>query len=383
MASDENISIQHALNRGEVKIGAYYVDGYAERDGFSTVYEFLCCFWHGHPKCHCSTSINPMTKIQYGLMHQQWLTKLEALKEQHNVHVQYIWECEWNRLKNTSADVKAFLKTFGSPERLDPRDALFGGRTNAIHLKFTAREGETIQYNDVCSLYPFCNKTKTYPIGHPDIIFRDFKPLDTYFGIVKATVCPPKGLYHPVLPHRVGGKLFFPLCRLCAESENQVTDCSHTDSERSLTGTWVSIELVKAVEKGYRIVEIFEIWDFTRTSDDLFADYMRTFLKHKQEASGFPPSVVDDEAKDRYIREYHEKEGVQLDKENIVVNSARRSLAKLAMNSLWGKMGERTNLMNTMLITDPEEFSHYLFSSEIDVGYFSFISDTVAMVQWR
>ena len=112
-------------------------------------------------------------------------------------------------------------------------------------------------------------------------------------------------------------------------------------------------------------MEIFEVWDFTRTSDDLFADYMRTFLKHKQEASGFPPSVVYDEAKDQYIHEYHEKEGVQLDKENIVVNSARRSLAKLAMNSLWGKMGERTNLMNTMLITDPEEFSHYLFSSEI------------------
>ncbi|KAI4883949.1 hypothetical protein NFI96_027631 [Prochilodus magdalenae] len=33
--------------------------------------------------------------------------------------------------------------------------------------------------------------------------------------------------------------------------QNQATECVHDNEDRSITGTWVSIELLKAVEKGY------------------------------------------------------------------------------------------------------------------------------------
>lgn len=89
-------------------------------------------------------------------MYQQWLLNVEVLK---NVHVVYSWRCEWNRLKNILLEVQAFWESFDVPEWLNPRDALFGGHTNAIQLKYTA-QGELIKYYDVCSIYPFINKNQ-------------------------------------------------------------------------------------------------------------------------------------------------------------------------------------------------------------------------------
>lgn len=72
---------------------------------------------------------------------------------------------------------------------------------------------------------------------------------------MQCKVLPPRGLFHPVLPVRIGGKLLFPLCRLCAENLQQ-TPCTHLDHERILQGTWVTEEVKKAVEKGYRIIKV-------------------------------------------------------------------------------------------------------------------------------
>jgi len=82
--------------------------------------------------------------------------------------------------------------------------------------------------------------------------------LDGVEGLVKALVEPPTDLYHPVLPMRLHGKLFFPLCRTCAEELRQDA-CPHTPEQRQITGTWVADELRKAVDKGYKIVKIYEV----------------------------------------------------------------------------------------------------------------------------
>jgi hypothetical protein len=44
----------------------------------------------------------------------------------------------------------------------------------------------------------------------------------------------------------------------------------------------------------------------------------------------------------RYIRDYHEKEGILLDYNNIQNNPGLRALAKLMLNSFWGKFGNAT-----------------------------------------
>ena len=50
--------------------------------------------------------------------------------------------------------------------------------------------------------------------------------------------------------------------------------CHHTDEKRMFTGTWVSLELNLAVEMGYKIVKIHEVWHFPDKTDRLFRDYI-------------------------------------------------------------------------------------------------------------
>ena len=121
-------------------------------------------------------------------------------------------------------------------------------------------------------------------------------------------VLPPKQLLHPVLPTRVDGKLLFHLCRSCAEMHNQGL-CEHTDEERQFWGAWPTVELYKALEKGYRyvsayiqyvcilyyrvfsIVTISEVYhydswaqmDEQNPNSGLFTEYINTFLKTKQQ----------------------------------------------------------------------------------------------------
>ena len=61
----------------------------------------------------------------------------------------------------------------------------------------------------------------------------------------------------------------------------------------------------------------------------------------KVEASGFPRWCNSDAQKEQFIKMYKEREGIDLDPENMVKNPGLRSLAKLALNSLWGRFGIR------------------------------------------
>lgn len=114
------------------------------------------------------------------------------------------------------------------------------------------------------------------------------------------------------------------------------------------------------MEKGYRIDKIYEVYHWAeRTQYDpktgkggLFAEYVNTFLKIKQEASGWPGWCESDEQKQNYIDNYFLHEGITLDWQAIEVNKGLRSLAKLSLNSFWGKFAQRTNLVQTKLIRD-------------------------------
>ncbi len=128
----------------------------------------------------------------------------------------------------------------------------------------------------------------------------------------------------------------FPLCKTCADTCHQAP-CTHSDNERAIQGTWCSVELEKALEKGYQILRLHEVWHFPSTSNDLFRDYIDTFLKIKQESSGYPKNCVTEEQKQQYVEEYYEREGIQLDREKIEYNSGMRALSKLMLNSFWGK----------------------------------------------
>ena len=178
------------------------------------------------------------------------------------------------------------------PDPLKPRDAFFGGRTNAVKLYHHASGSEKIKYYDFTSLYPWVNKTQQYPVGHP-VFLHNVPPQDLsrYFGIAQCSVLPPKDLYHPVLPYRYAEKLTFSLCAACVRDQmplklmEKIPSCSHDDTDRTLHGTWCTPELQEAVDMGYEILTINELWHFPSTQIGLFKEYVNTWLKIKEEAS--------------------------------------------------------------------------------------------------
>jgi hypothetical protein len=87
---------------------------------------------------------------------------------------------------------------------------------------------------------------------------------------------------------KINNKLMFPLCYTCAR--NAYVTCNHCRQERSLINTWTIVELLKAIEKGYIIEEIYEVLNYSDTMNDLFAPYVYMWLKIKQQASGWPTS---------------------------------------------------------------------------------------------
>ena len=180
----EKSNIVHALNGGERKIGPYYADGYiAEK---KQILSFAGCFWHGCKRCHRPCDFNPVTQCTYGSLHQRFINRQKFLEEKEKMQVITMWECEWSRMKRTDPSVQAFLKNYKHPKRLDPREAVFGGRTTAIKLYHEIKTDDgKILYVDFTSLYPYVQSCKPYPVGHPKIILKGFDNIKTYFGLAK------------------------------------------------------------------------------------------------------------------------------------------------------------------------------------------------------
>ena len=178
----------------------------------------------------------------------------------------------------------------------------------------------------------------------------------------------------------------FVLCKTCADTCNQ-TPCTHSDAERAIQGR-CTFELMKALEKGYRLLQIHEVWHFPPKTDTLFKEYMDVFAKIKLEASGYPKNCVTDEQKQEYVSDILEKQGIQLDPDKIAYNPGLGVLAKLMLNSFWdkflcyivkivfkkkiyvpffilGKFAQRSNLVKTEQIDDPQKFFDYLTSTKL------------------
>jgi len=77
------------------------------------------------------------------------------------------WECEFDESGIVNQKPELLTHPIVEQNPLHTRDALYGGRTEAIRLNYEARENGTFQYDDVMSLYPFICKYCKFPIGHP------------------------------------------------------------------------------------------------------------------------------------------------------------------------------------------------------------------------
>ena len=233
--------VVHAFNGGERTLQAgprrYQVDGFNETT--QTVYEFHGCLWHRCPVCFHG-SMNKTTRLHPDRttrkMYEATFQKQQQLQA-HSYRVITFWECQWDQLRQRS-DVAAFviLRQF-TVSSLNPRDAFFAGRTNAVRLwhEIDEDQGEEIRCVNVTSLYPTVNKYDEYPVGHLTIVTHPDQEITRYFGIADCTVLPPppppKGLFHPVLPYRCKGKITFPF--LSSVRGRRIAQTTHGSKSKS------------------------------------------------------------------------------------------------------------------------------------------------------
>ncbi|KAG8212761.1 hypothetical protein J437_LFUL019718, partial [Ladona fulva] len=150
-------------------------------------------------------------------------------------------------------------------EPMDPRDAYDGGRMNTEKLYYRAKEEiREKKYIDICLLYPYINKRKKYPVDHPVI----------YVG------CK----YPPLEKWEMNYEMH------CFATMGYLSTCTIDEEDHIITRTWVTDDVKKAIQKGYSIVKIHELWIYLVTVYDksvnnggLFSGYIDNFLKLKQE----------------------------------------------------------------------------------------------------
>ena len=111
--------------------------------------------------------------------------------------------------------------------------------------------------------------------------------------------------------------------------------CHHTEEECVLHGTWCTPEIMKSLEMGYQLWSVDEVCHFPQRQTALFRDYINTWLKIKEEASwtGKP------EEKAAFIKAYYANEGILLETDKMEYNLGLRSVVKISLNNMWGKLG--------------------------------------------
>ncbi|CAB4012004.1 DNA polymerase, partial [Paramuricea clavata] len=113
----------HARNAGENRVGRYLLDGH--HDETNTAYEVHGCFWHDCLNCYARDTVNPVT-----IEDSTW-SKCGNVKSNEN----------WNAMKRE--EMKRY--NINLTDRLEPRDAFFGSRTNAAKLFHECEEDEKIR----------------------------------------------------------------------------------------------------------------------------------------------------------------------------------------------------------------------------------------------
>jgi len=333
LMKEKKIVIQHALRGGEAKLlegengRMYPVDGWDEAN--NTAYQFHGCYYHGCPHCFQQKATVPMRSIEYmsegkkvvknvtfGNLYQDTLRKDAKIREHPDVHeLVTIWECQAKQW-----EMKEILEEIRFMKPLNPRDGFFGGRTDCPKLYYKCSDDEWILYYDIVSMYPWVmsNEKNFYPVGEPTILRKgevdEFPDVWGVLGMVHCRVSPPTDQYFPVLPSRGDQKVLFN----CGEE---------------MVGTWTTVELHLALERGYQLLEIFEMHVFEQSSNSLFKSYNDVMF------------AIKDKAK----------------REN---NPGLKMVAKIALNSVFGKWGQNVSRFNhTEVVTTHEDLHRKLFGT--------------------
>jgi hypothetical protein len=402
-ATKEDVKIRTARSKGgekAVKAGdhTYKLDGWIEEQQKGI--EFHGCLYHACPKCYPDDQmvlpIHNRQKITAGKRREEDRKRTEALR-QVLPNLEIYWEHEVDEMLKHDPDMAKHFADYEDDGPIHLRDGFMGGRTGPCKVYHKAPPGHKIGYFDVTSEYPFICATTAYPVDHPSLEVLnqlvDWKhPDDNPYklSVLKVFVVPPKHVDVPVLPVKFDERLLFPLCKTCAleHPEGAALDnyiCPHKeDKERGWIGEYNAIELDAALAAGYRVKKVYRVLQWHVSDNTLFRDYIAEFMAMKVHASGFPVEVKgNEELEEKYMDECRTKFGIHIERAKMIPNKAKRTLAKLCLNSLWGRFSIRSGLSHVEIVDDPARLCEMLNDRSIDVTDLYQLNEEVILVTYE
>lgn len=354
-------------------------DGYCYET--NTVYVFTKCSFWACPVCMRELVEQNGNIPCRGLKATEVRDHYEMVMSHLNSYykVVSIWEHDFN----TSFYDPFLLRCI---DQMKPMDCFYGGRTEVFKLYCNSEKfpEDKIHYYDVTSLYPSVYANCILPIGSPRyIIGYDVDPArlhpnhpNRYFGYVRVLIHPPNTDRIGLLPQRdkQTQRLTFPV--------------------HSMEGCWFTEEVYLAMENGYTVEKVYEVYNWldNQRSDQYLRGYVGFFLRMKQESEGWiklgasceNPTVEEQEmiADRLYVQNGYL---ARIRPECVKLDPVMRALAKLFLNSLWGKWAQKQAKNCHTTVYGQQQLTELLSSKAIEKESLMFrnVSPGVFKVNYR
>lgn len=332
------------------------------------VYLFYSCYDNGCKMCYHGASRNFRCSKTFNECFLQAQHNIVHLKNQ-GYEVIFVWEHDWYKTKETKEFLEWEKQNYEIIEEilpLDPREAYKGGVSELY--KFSVEKN--IQMVDFVSQYPTSLLGKSFspytneqlqwflPTGVPKRKKIEDYVMCNKLAIVKCKILPPKDLYAPFLGFKVPSilsgtyEVLYGLCKTCMIYRN-LHACTHIDDDRAIFGTWTSVEIHHALKLGYKICKMIDVWEYETQSNTLFTDFITPFMITKIISKR--DGIVHENSfttKGKLICQYvQEICGKNLHENDFQNKPAERMIAKLMMNSFYGKWGQRSNWPETSIFS--------------------------------
>lgn len=201
------------------------------------------------------------------------------------------------------------------------RKSYFGGRTE-IFKPYC--DNQMINCYDINSLYPYVMQKFDYPIRFS---FSTNKFYKDRIGFYDCEVTAPKGIYLPILPYKILSDNTIKIDDSKTKTDKNIYDIMDGIGKLifpigTFRGVYTIHELNFAIKRGYKINKIYDGMIFERKKN-LFTKFVNDIyaIRKKAEKNSF-----DDIMGKLILNSSYGKFGINLEKENIVIDNGEKGL---------------------------------------------------------
>lgn len=362
-------------------------------------YYYNGCYTHMHyDNCSINSTATENSRAPNGMTYKEindaFWSKMNALILNNPKYIDKItitWECSFYKIKSTERFQLFSQKCLKKHPlvRLCARDCFRGAYFDVCAHKWSRLSfpDEKLYFLDIVGLYSHVTMTNTFMTGKYKIVIGEdltnLKITNNCFyykdlrisGAILLTILPPQNLLHPFLMYKTKqGRTVLTLCRSCCETFSK--NCKHNCDQRSLTGSYMISEIEFSLNLGYRIIDIFECHAYFE-SDLIFRPFVQALTYFKQINSLDKKSATIELC--NKLNENLEDSDFKYEHSAFNYNPSKRNLHKFLANSLFGKIGQRSDYKRTVYVSSQEELEALYFSTD-QIEEITCLNDAICQV---